>query len=180
MDALVSRTPGVGVSALAADCVPVLLVARRIPGAGEASSPHRDGAAVAVAAVHSGRVGTLIGAVTSAVEVLRDLGYPGVQAAIGPSICGACYEVPQAMQDEAERELPGIASVTRWGSPGLDLPGAIARQLDALDVSHHTVGSCTYESEDLFSHRREGLTGRIAGVIATRRGGVLGPGHERG
>ena len=172
LDALISRTPGLGVSALAADCVPILLVARA-DGLGALS-------ATAVAAVHSGRVGTLRGVVPAAVATLRNLGYSYVRAAIGPSICGACYEVPQAMQDAAERELPGIASTTRWGSPGLDLPGIIARQLDDLDVQHHTLAHCTYENDDLFSHRREGVTGRIAGVIATRRAGVRWQEPQRG
>lgn len=184
LDALISRTPGIGVSALAADCVPVLLVARaaEAPRSHPGSQPDdlRAFSSTAVAAVHSGRVGTLSEVVGAAVEALRGLGYAEVQAAIGPSICGSCYEVPQVMQDAAEEVLPGIASLTRWGSPGLDLPGAIARQLDALGVRHHSLNHCTFEREDVFSHRREGVTGRIAGVIATRRGGVRLQEPQRG
>jgi len=89
-----------------------------------------------------------------------------MHAIIGPSICGLCYEVPAAMRDEVAAAVPGSACVTRKGTPGIDLRAGLHAQLAALGIGDISDDPrCTAESSELFSYRRDGLTGRFAGLI---------------
>ena len=149
-DGLVTATPGLALAVLVADCVPVLV-----------ASP------AAVAAVHAGRAGAAAGVVPAAVRALVAAGadLAAADALLGPAVCGACYEVPAAMRDEVEAALPGSATTTGRGTPGLDLRAGLARQLADLGVARVVVDPrCTAEDPELFSHRRDGTTGRQAGV----------------
>lgn len=155
-DILVTTRPGIALAALAADCVPMLAY---------------DDATGAIAAIHVGRRGLAAGVVDAAVEALAALGPGGgatgnVHFALGPSVCGRCYEVPQAMHDEVAAVHPAAVSFTLAGAPSLDLPAAIVARLAVL--GHHDVSvdrRCTVEDASLFSYRRDGVTGRQAGVI---------------
>jgi polyphenol oxidase len=85
---------------------------------------------------------------------------------IGPSVCGGCYEVPHELQARVAGLVPQSRCVTRTGAPGLNIAEGIRAQLAAAGVS--SVSSdprCTKESAELFSHRRDGTTGRFAGLI---------------
>jgi YfiH family protein len=151
-DALVTATPGVALVVLVADCVPVLLA---------------DAEAGVVSAVHAGRVGTRVGVVPAAVEAMREAGAEvgRIEALLGPAICGDCYEVPAAMAADVEKHVPGSACKTRKGTPGLDLRAGLWRQLADLGVGKIGVDPrCTNEDKTLFSYRRDGTTGRIAGI----------------
>ncbi|MEA5456891.1 polyphenol oxidase family protein [Sinomonas sp. JGH33] len=151
-DALLSR--GLPVAVMVADCVPILL-------AGE----FPDGRP-ALGAVHAGRAGLAAGIVASAVDALREAGAQGIEAWIGPSICGRCYEVPAALRDEIEGKVPGTASTTSWGTPALDLSAGVEAQLDGLGVPvHKDAMACTFQEPRLFSHRRAPGEGRFAGVV---------------
>lgn len=89
-----------------------------------------------------------------------------MHAIIGPSICGQCYEVPAGMRDEVAAVVPGSACVTRKGTPGLDLRAGLRGQLAALGVGRLSDDPrCTAETAELFSYRRDGQTGRFAGLI---------------
>ncbi|MDN4477110.1 peptidoglycan editing factor PgeF [Demequina sp. SYSU T00039] len=162
-DVLVTRVPGLAIAAIAADCVPVLM---------------HDELTGAVAAVHAGREGLYLGAIDAAVAALLDLGparrEPGtLRAAIGPAICGRCYEVPGEMQARVAGRHPTARAMTRTGTPSLDLPRAIETRLGELgfrEVIRRP--ECTREEPGLFSHRRDGVTGRIAGVIVCAGPGV--------
>ncbi|HEV7653886.1 MAG TPA: peptidoglycan editing factor PgeF [Mycobacteriales bacterium] len=151
-DGLVTATPGIAVAVLVADCVPILL----------ADAEHG-----VVAAVHAGRVGAAAGVVPRAVEAFRSAGGDPAtgDVLLGPSVCGACYEVPADMQAAVESRLPGSAVRTRKGTPGLDLRAGLARQLDGLGFGKVvTDPRCTAEDPELYSHRRDGVTGRQAAV----------------
>ena len=151
-DGLVTATPGIAVAVLVADCVPILL-----------ADPEHG----VVAAVHAGRVGAAAGVVPRAVEAFRSAGGDPASsdALLGPAICGACYEVPADMQAAVESRLPGSAVRTRRGTPGLDLRAGLARQLATLGVERIVADPrCTAEDPELYSHRRDGVTGRQAGV----------------
>lgn len=156
-DALVTDQPDVVLVVRVADCVPVLLA---------------DPEAGVVGAAHAGRQGVLEGVVPACVEQMRALGARRVRAWIGPHVCGGCYEVPEAMRDEVAAVTPGAAATTSWGTSGLDLGAGVRAQLDAAglradDVA--TVGRCTRESPDLYSHRRDGArAGRLAGLVRRR------------
>jgi hypothetical protein len=70
------------------------------------------------------------------------------------------------MREEVADLEPAAFATTSWGTPALDLRAAVEAQLRAAGVGTlHRVGGCTRESPDLFSHRRDGVTGRFAGII---------------
>lgn len=151
-DALVATEPGLAVVVLVADCVPVLL---------------GDAEAGVVAAVHAGRVGARIGVLPAAVDAMRAAGADParIEALLGPSICGSCYEVPDEMAADVEKHLPGSACRSRSGKAGLDLRAGLWNQLADVGVGRIGVDPrCTAEERSLFSYRRQGTTGRIAGV----------------
>jgi YfiH family protein len=152
-DALVTATPGLVLCVLVADCVPVLLA---------------DAEAGVVAAVHAGREGVRKGVVPAALAAMRDLGArPATTSALlGPAVCGADYEVPAAMQAEVARVAPAAAVRTRRGTPGLDLRAGLDELLRGAGVGQVVHDPrCTVEDRLLFSHRRDGVTGRQAGVV---------------
>jgi len=151
-DALVTAEPGLALVALCADCVPVLLA---------------DPEAAVVGAVHAGRVGARVGVVPSALEAMTKAGaaVERIEVLLGPAACGECYEVPAAMQADVEQHLPGSASKTRKGTPGLDIRAGLWQQLAEAGVAKIGVDPrCTIEDTTLFSHRREGTTGRLAAL----------------
>ena len=148
VDALVTDVPGTAVAVLVADCVPVILAGTR-----------------AAAVAHAGRRGVQKDVVTRAVARLRELDDGPLRAWLGPSICGRCYEVPAEMQDEVAAELPNTRVTTARGTPGLDLRAGVLAQLRAADVIDvHVDETCTAEDSAYFSYRRDGVTGRFAGV----------------
>jgi polyphenol oxidase len=103
--------------------------------------------------------------VASALTALRDLDAGPLRAWLGPAICGACYEVPAAMQAEVAGVVPETLSTTSRGTAGLDLRRGVAAQLRAAGVTAVRVSDvCTAEDPAYFSYRRDGVTGRFAGV----------------
>ena len=150
VDALVTHTPGVALLTLAADCVPVVL---------------GDSRAGVVGVVHSGWKGVVVDVVGATLAVMRDLGAREVSAVVGPAICGGCYPVPQERFDEVVARATSAAARARDGQPSLDLRAAVVARLRALDVVTSTLGSCTFEDPDLYSYRRDAVTGRHGAVV---------------
>ncbi|HVE75087.1 MAG TPA: peptidoglycan editing factor PgeF [Mycobacteriales bacterium] len=148
VDGMVTATPRLGLAVLVADCVPVLL----------------EGSA-AVAVAHAGRRGAAAGIALTALSRLRRHDPGPVIAHLGPAICGRCYEVPAAMQAQVEEALPGSAVTTSRGTPGLDLRAGLAAQLRAAGAEVRVDARCTAQEPDLYSHRRDNVTGRFAGVV---------------
>jgi copper oxidase (laccase) domain-containing protein len=138
---------------MVADCVPVVLV-----GAEAGGGP-------VLGVVHAGRPGVASGVVPAAVARMRDLGAEGINAWIGPSVCGRCYEVPSAMRAEVGALVPATWCETSQGTPGLDLPAGVRQQLEADGVPVAYSGGCTLEDDRLFSYRRNPRTGRFAGLV---------------
>jgi len=148
-DALVTGIPGVSLAVQVADCIPLLLHS-----------------AESVAAVHVGRKGLVNGVALAALEAMRDMGSSEITAIIGPSICGSCYEVSQEIHDEVVTLHPVAASRTPRGTPALDLPAALRAVLESQSISIIDESHCTLENDDLYSYRRDGVTGRQAGIIS--------------
>lgn len=152
-DALVTTTPRLALAVVTADCVPVLMA---------------DARAGVVAAVHAGRVGCQIGIVPRTVEAMVDVGAHAedISVLLGPAVSGRNYEVPEAMAAEVEAAMPGSRTTTSRGTPGLDLRAGIARQLTTLGISAIDVDPrCTVDDRNLFSHRRDAPTGRLASLV---------------
>lgn len=149
-DALVTARPGLALAVLVADCVPMVLTA---PGA--------------VAVAHAGRRGLAEGIVPATLAALARLGVrpDELEARLGPAVCGRCYEVPARMRDEVGRVVPAARATSRAGTPALDLRAGLAAQLADHGVCRVVVSSrCTVEEADVYSYRRDGTTGRFAGV----------------
>ncbi|MCA5893142.1 peptidoglycan editing factor PgeF [Isoptericola sp. NEAU-Y5] len=155
-DALVTATAGLGLGVLVADCVPVVLA---------------DPVARVVAVAHAGRRGTELGVVDAVLDamVARGARTADVRAAVGPAVCGRCYEVPAELAAQVSRVVPETASATAAGTPALDLPRGVLAQLAGRGVAAVHVDRCTLTDPDLYSHRRATAagttTGRQAGVV---------------
>ena len=152
-DALVTRQKDLALCVLVADCTPVLL------------SDHTAGV---IGAAHAGRMGARNGIVKNTVEAMVELGAEPsrIQVLLGPAAAGESYEVPEGMALDVEKHLPGSRTRTKKGTPGIDVRAGLVRQLLSLGVTHIDADPRdTITDTDFFSHRREGVTGRQAGVI---------------
>jgi|ERR1700682_1959295 len=152
-DALVTTAPRLALAVVTADCVPVLMA---------------DARAGVVAAVHAGRVGAQKGVVARAVEAMLAAGAHAddISVLLGPAVSGRNYEVPAAMAAEVDAALPGSRTTTARGTPGLDLRAGIARQLTDLGITAIDIDPrCTVADRNLFSHRRDAPTGRLASLV---------------
>ncbi|KQB86753.1 peptidoglycan editing factor PgeF [Corynebacterium lowii] len=152
-DALVTTTPHLVLAVLVADCVPVLL---------------SDAQAGVVAAVHAGRLGARNGILARTVDQMVACGASPshIHALLGPAAAGDSYEVPEAMARDVDKHLPGSYARTQAETPGLDLRAGLERQLRGLGVQAVDVDPRdTIADETFFSHRREGRTGRQAGLV---------------
>lgn len=152
-DAMFTRSPTLALAVNVADCAPVLLA---------------DPYARLVGVAHAGRPGMAAGVVPALATAMMEAGAEPTRmhALVGPSICGRCYEVPAWMCDEVAALVPGSACVTRKGTPGIDLRAGLHAQLADAGISAIADDlRCTAESGELYSYRRDGDTGRFAGVI---------------
>jgi polyphenol oxidase len=152
-DAIFTDAAGLVLGVLVADCAPVLLA---------------DPQARIVGAAHAGREGMANGVVTELISAMSAAGADPARmhAAIGPHICGGCYEVPEVMRARVAGKVPESGCVTRKGTPGIDVGAGVGVQLARAGV--RTVARdprCTAETPGLFSYRRDGQTGRLAGLV---------------
>lgn len=153
VDAMVMCPDGeaTGLAVMVADCVPVVLV-------GETSS---GGTVIGVA--HAGRPGVEKDVIGAVVAQMRHSGALSLEAWLGPSVCGKCYEVPEAMRAAVAAVAPASHSTTSWGTPALDLPAAVLEQLTSSGATAHASGICTLEDSRYFSHRRSQRDGEVEG-----------------
>ncbi|MBB1244133.1 peptidoglycan editing factor PgeF [Streptomyces durbertensis] len=153
VDGVVHAGAGLALAVLTADCTPVLLA---------------DPVAAVIGAAHAGRPGLVAGVVPATVEAMVGLGArpDRIEAALGPSVCGACYEVPERMRAEVAAVVPEAYATTSWGTPAVDVAAGVRAQLDTLGVRTVTAPpACTLESKDHFSYRRERVTGRLGSYV---------------
>lgn len=150
VDGLVSGCTEEALVVLVADCTPVLLL-DRVEGL--------------VAVVHAGRPGMVSGVILATVRRLRELGATALEAVVGPSVCARCYEVPEAMRDAAAAVEPVAAGTSRTGTAAIDVASAVVAQLAREDVRLTWLPGCTREDANLYSYRRDGQTGRFAGMV---------------
>lgn len=149
-DALVTTETGIALAVLVADCIPLLLW-------------DEDEHVIAVA--HVGRKGLLNEVAMKTINVMNTLGAQRIHAILGPSICGNCYEVGRDIYDEVSTAFPRARSLTAKGTTALDLPAALSFELSRVGVKVSRSPICTVENSNYFSYRRDGTTGRQAGLI---------------
>ena len=187
-DGLITRTPGIVLAILTADCIPVILVDTKRP---------------AIGVFHAGWRGTVKRIIEKGVgEMRRCFGTQArdIKAAIGPGIHSCCYEVGPEVRQQFESQFEYAVELFREAkesdpirekypllflsarAPGhselpkkifLDLVEANRQQLIIAGVSAKNISAsplCTACRTDLlFSHRAErGITGRSMAAVAIR------------
>jgi YfiH family protein len=137
-----------------ADCVPIVL-------AGDGGD---------IAAVHAGWRGVVAGISEQAVQTLIDRGAKreSLIAWVGPAICARCYEVGEDVREQVAAVAPTAFATTASGTPAVDVRAGVLEQLTNAGVATEVIGGCTFEDQGLYSYRRDGQTGRQAGVIVRR------------
>lgn len=165
-DAMVTKTPGIALGILTADCAPALFA---------------DAEAGVIGAAHAGWKGALSGVLEAALDAMERLGAARarIAAAIGPCIAHVNYEVGPEFR---ARFLDGDAANARFFTTSerpdhfrFDLEGYAASRLDAAGLTNVArLSACTYAREaDFFSfrrttHRRETAYGRqISAILLT-------------
>jgi len=163
-DGLVTKTPGLALSALGADCGPVLF---------------HDPDAGIIAACHAGWGGALKGITTSTIEAMESIGAKrnNIRAVLGPCISQENYEVGHDFRDSfvAENEtydrffkLGPEKTVTDGSSsdrrPHFDLKRFILARLREAGVTRiDALPDCTYgQPDEYFSYRyntHQGVSG---------------------
>ena len=165
VDALVTTRPGLGLIAIAADCVPLALAADDEP---------------VIGAIHCGWPGLAAGVVDATVAVMRDLGATKLRAVLGPSICARCYPVPRERVDvlraAVSADVAAVACIDDGylvdasdAQPRIDVAAGVVAQLAELGVPSTRLPGCTAETGTLFSYRRacqgDGRTGRQGMIV---------------
>jgi YfiH family protein len=148
-DALVTTTRDLPLAVVTADCAPVALACDD-----------------AIGVVHAGHRGLLAGVIERAVAALRDIGRGDVRALLGPCIRAPRYEFgARDLEPLVASFGPTVASRTEWGTRAFDITEAVRIALRRAGVDEfHDTTTCTAESADHFSYRRDGVTGRQATI----------------
>jgi hypothetical protein len=156
-DILVTRSRGVTIAILVADCVPIALV---------------DPDAGVLAAVHAGWRGTAGGAVSCALEAMRAHGAKAerVRAYLGPAVAPGRYQVTDAVREALAHAVgpddlePEVARPDGPGHWLVDLVAANAQQLRRAGVPTGSISQAPMDTADpaLFSDRAARPCGRFA------------------
>ena len=144
-DAIVTRTPGIAISALAADCAPVLFY---------------DPIAKVIGAAHAGWRGALAGVTDETVKAMLTLGAhrAHIRAAIGPCIGPDNFEVGPEFVAEFIGDSLGNGKFFRPGTGTrsyFDMKAYLVRKLNRAGVkTTAALPDCTYAQNDAyFSYR---------------------------
>jgi polyphenol oxidase len=156
-DALISNTSGLYIGIRTADCTPLLIA---------------DPRARAVAAIHAGWKGTAHSIAARAVEEMSRAFASRPEdliVAIGPRICGKCYEVGPEVARQFRNWFPERADLDL--KTRIDLAEANRRQLVAAGVDPGRIvvaELCTLCTAGGFHSHRAGSAGRMVSAIGIR------------
>ena len=151
-DSLFSSTSNIALGVLTADCLPIAL-------------SKNDGSEFAM--LHAGWKGLLSGVIESTLTSFTK-GWSDVSAWIGPSISQKNYEVGNDLYESFIDKDDG--SESNFIEKGYDkwlfsLHGEAKRILGKYDINVDVSSECTFESESLFSYRRDQTENRILSII---------------
>ncbi|MFM9847161.1 MAG: peptidoglycan editing factor PgeF [Hyphomicrobiaceae bacterium] len=162
-DGIVTRTPGLAVAVLAADCAPILFA---------------DLDARVIGAAHAGWRGALGGVLEATIKAMEDLGAKRehIRAALGPCIGPEAYEVGPEFEEQFHGSDSDSAAFFHLPGPDarahFDLPGYVMNRLKRAGLAEsQSVSRCTYANEDHFfsfrrtTHRSESDYGRQISAI---------------
>ena len=151
-DSLVSSTSNLALGVLTADCLPIAL-------------SKKDGSEFAM--LHAGWKGLLSGVIESTLTSFTK-GCSDVSAWIGPSISQKNYEVGNDLYESFVNK--DDESESNFKDKGYDkwlfsLHGEAKRILGKYNINVDLSSVCTFESESLFSYRRDHTENRILSII---------------
>jgi len=153
-DACIARTPNLVCAVLSADCLPLLLCAED---------------ASVIGAVHAGWRGLSAGVVEACVAAMA-IPPASLLAWLGPAIGPQAYQVGDDVRTvfcEHDRAAEGAFLPDQRGKWLCDLYLLARQRLAALGVMRVSGGEwCTFsDPQRFYSHRRDGVTGRMASCI---------------
>ncbi len=141
-DAIVTRTPGIAISALGADCAPVLLC---------------DPENRVIGAAHAGWRGAQSGITDAAIEAMESIGAKRarIRAVIGPCISAANYETGPEFRAAFTDGDAAFFAPGKGDRLHFDLKAYLLTRLNAAGVkSASALPDCTYAAPDqYFSYR---------------------------
>ena len=151
-DSLFSSTSNLALGVLTADCLPIAL-------------SKKDGSEFAM--LHAGWKGLLSGVIESTLSSFTK-GCSDVSAWIGPSISQKNYEVGNDLYESFVNK--DDESESNFKEKGYDkwlfsLHGEAKRILGKYNINVDLSSVCTFESESLFSYRRDHTENRILSII---------------
>lgn len=160
-DALATKTAGLALMIITADCAPVVFA---------------DSEAGVIGAAHAGWRGAVGGIIEATLDAMRALGATpqNTTAIIGPAIQQPSYQVGAELREEA---LKADAAAEQCFINDdnkkylFDLTGYVARRLTQRGIQHFALPHDTYtDAENFFSHRRrthqaEADSGRLMTLI---------------
>ena len=145
-DAIVTKTPGLLLGIVTADCAPVLFADRE---------------AGVIGAAHAGWKGAIGGVTDRTIAAMESLGArrDRIAAAIGPCIAQASYEVDDGFRAgflETDAASGGFFAAGREGRWQFDLAAYVARRLETAGIGAvERLGLDTYAAtERFYSYRR--------------------------
>ena len=159
VDAMVTKTPGLVLGIVTADCAPVLFADRQ---------------AGVIGAAHAGWRGAHYGVLEATVRQMEALGAArgNIRAAIGPTIAEENYEVGLDFRERFEERHDRFFRRGRPGKWHFDLPAYVISRLESLGLAAiGDVAFDTYSDEKRFhsyrraTHREEPTEGRQFSLI---------------
>jgi YfiH family protein len=158
-DALITDRPGIMLAVRTADCLPILIA---------------DPSKRAVAAVHAGWRGTVLGIVPKTMKAMQEQfgSRPeDLVVVVGPGIGGCCFEVGPEVAVQFSEFFPERRDLS--GRSKIDLVETVRRQWGRNDGAARqfaAIGLCSKCRADLFhSYRRDReAAGRMASAIGIR------------
>ena len=164
-DALATKTTGLALMIITADCAPIIFA---------------DSTAGVIGAAHAGWRGAVGGIIESTLDAMTQLGAnpQNITAIIGPAIQQPSYQVGAELRSEALKADAGAEKCFINDSDQkylFDLTGYIARRLTRKAIKHFALPHDTYtDAENFFSHRRrthqgEADSGRLMTLIGIQK-----------
>lgn len=161
-DAMVTKTPGIALGVITADCGPILFA---------------DPSTRIIGAAHAGWRGAVAGILEATVDAMVALGAEraAIAAVVGPCIRQPSYEVAADLRDAVLAHNPDDMRFFQPGRPErwmFDLAGYCAARLTQAGVGSVSVtpGDTAAEADRFFSHRRRTLAG--GGAIGHQISGI--------
>ena len=164
VDGLVTRTRGIALGVLTADCGPVLFA---------------DENAQVIGACHAGWKGAVSGITDATVLSMEKLGASreNIVAVLGPTISQKAYEVgpefPKAFLEQEATHQKYFTPSLKSGHYMFDLPAYLVDRMKAFGIGQmQDLALCTYSDEHRFfsyrraTHRAEKDYGRLISAIA--------------